>query len=504
MGTLPTSPKQPTPSNRYHDDPDANGASLDQQYSASSIAPLSHTAVAPTFRVYKRRFYGLVQLILLNIVVSWSWLTYAPVSNTASEFFDVSVSSVNWLSTAFLFAFCAATPATIYVLNKHGPKGAIVCSAVLIFVGSWIRYGGTRSTTQRGFSVVMFGQILVGFGQPFVLSAPTRYSDVWFSEKGRIAATAVTSLANPLGGAVSPSLTYLLEPVCVLTPTKLGQLISPFWATKPTEIPSLTLYVAIISTIAAAPSFFIPSAPPTPPTPTSSLTSHPLNLTVLRRLAANPSFWILVIPFWLLVTNFNAISSELNSVLYPYGFSETSAGIAGALLILVGLVAAAIMSPILDAYTTPSSSARIWLIKVLVIVTAVMYLAFVFAPATRSDGAPYAISAIMGAASFMLVPLALELLVEVTWEDAGPEVSSAVCWAGGQLGGAVTIVIMDSLRGAWGGEPAGNMKGGLVFLAVLACLAVPLPMGLGWRGWGRAERHEAARRERDGDRGGGV
>lgn len=42
-----------------------------------------------------------------------------------------------------------------------------------------------------------------GFAQPFVLSAPTRYSDLWFSDKGRVSATALASLANPLGGAVS-------------------------------------------------------------------------------------------------------------------------------------------------------------------------------------------------------------------------------------------------------------------------------------------------------------
>jgi MFS transporter, FLVCR family, MFS-domain-containing protein 7 len=73
----------------------------------------------------------------------------------------------------------------------------------------------------------MFGQTLVGLAQPFVLSAPTRYSDLWFSERGRVSATAVASLANPLGGA-------------------LAQLIDPFWATKASEIPNMILYVSIL------------------------------------------------------------------------------------------------------------------------------------------------------------------------------------------------------------------------------------------------------------------
>lgn len=73
----------------------------------------------------------------------------------------------------------------------------------------------------------MFGQILTGFAQPFCLSAPTRYSDLWFSDRGRISATAVATLANPLGAAI-------------------GQLVDSAWATKPSEIPDMVLYISII------------------------------------------------------------------------------------------------------------------------------------------------------------------------------------------------------------------------------------------------------------------
>jgi MFS transporter, FLVCR family, MFS-domain-containing protein 7 len=62
--------------------------------------------------------------------------------------------------------------ATLWTLHKGGPKPAIIVAAVLVLVGNWIRYGGTRA---NNFGTVMFGQILVGLAQPFVLSAPTRY-----------------------------------------------------------------------------------------------------------------------------------------------------------------------------------------------------------------------------------------------------------------------------------------------------------------------------------------
>lgn len=114
----------------------------------------------------------------------------------------------------------------MWTLNHGGPKPSIVASASLLLVGNWVRYGGAKA--QGGmFGVVMFGQILIGFAQPFVLTAPTRYSDLWFTDKGRTSATAVATLANPLGGA-------------------LGQLIGPAMATKRDEVPDMVLYVAII------------------------------------------------------------------------------------------------------------------------------------------------------------------------------------------------------------------------------------------------------------------
>lgn len=92
---------------------------------------------------------------------------------------------------------------TIWTLNRS-PKESIIVASVLLLLGNWIRYAGTRA--QGGiYGVVMLGQILTGLSQPFVLAAPTRYSDLWFTESGRVGATALASLANPFGGAVSPS-----------------------------------------------------------------------------------------------------------------------------------------------------------------------------------------------------------------------------------------------------------------------------------------------------------
>lgn len=113
------------------------------------------------------------------------------------------------------------------MLHHGGPKPSIIISAVLLLLGNWIRYGSTMAGPKGNFGGVMFGQILIGFAQPFVLAAPTRYSDLWFTNRGRIAATAIMSLANPFGGA-------------------FAQLIDPFLASDAKDIPNMVLYISII------------------------------------------------------------------------------------------------------------------------------------------------------------------------------------------------------------------------------------------------------------------
>lgn len=170
----------------------------------------------------------------------------------------------------------------------------------------------------------------------------------------------------------------------------------------------------------------------------------------------------------------------LNQILEPYGYSESEAGIDGAILIITGLVFAALTSPIIDR-----THAYLFSIKLFVPTIATCYLIFVWMPGAGSIGAPYAVSAVLGAANFALVPIALEYLVEISW-PASPEVSSTVCWAGGQLLGGIFIVIMGALKGAKG-EPPGSMKRALIFEAVLACAVVPLPLLLGVKRLGLAE-----------------
>jgi hypothetical protein len=222
---------------------------------------------------------------------------------------------------------------------------------------------------------------------------------------------------------------------------------------------------------------------------------------------------MIMIPFTFYVGLFNSVSSLINQILQPYSFSENEAGIAGALLIVVGLVTAAVTSPIIDRTKT-----FLFAIKLQVPIIAICYLAFTWAPQTRTIAAPYAILSILGAASFSLVPVVLEYLIELT-HPVSPEVTSTICWSGGQLLGGIFILVSDALRAAGPNDgsadnhtklPPGNMWKALIFQTVIALVVVPLPLALGCCGRDRSIRmrrvdaDKEANERRSGENGGGV
>jgi FLVCR family MFS transporter 7 len=150
----------------------------------------------------------------------------------------------------------------------------------------------------------------------------------------------------------------------------------------------------------------------------------------------------------------------------------------------VGIIAAAILSIINDRI-----HAYVPIIKILTPIVAASYLAFLFAPPTHTVTAPYFILAILGAASFGLMPVVLEYVVEVTF-PVSPEVTSTILWASGQFLGAIFLIIMGELKDNEGLEhgtgdyPPGNMQRALVFEAIICCLTAVLPFGLGMKALG--------------------
>lgn len=420
---------------------------------------------------------------LVEYGYSFHFLCYYPVSQLPYHSAVQNASSMEQLiSTRVVARF------VLYTVRRLGLRGANIATSVLILLGNWIRYAGTVPSV-KSYGVVIFGHILTAMAQPFCLATPTKLSDTWFTEKGRTSATALATLANPFGAAI-------------------GQFVGSVLAPTPDKMPQMILVVAIVvslshremlwidpsnpmleqSSVAALPSFFIPAKPPTPPSATTTVDSTPI-MVAIRDIIKRKEFWLIAVPFGVYVGLFNSTTSLINQVVIPYGYSETEGGIAGGILIGVGLVSAAITSPLNDRFKWYLGA-----IRLLVPVSGIMYVCLIYSPASPYGIWPtYLVGAILGASSFSMLPIALEFLAEITYPYS-PEVGSTISWAGGQLFGGIFIIILSQLTAPATANPPYNMHNSLVFSAVVAMVFVPFPLTLSLLDRQLAERRQERER----------
>ena len=204
-----TPPEQPTDydsyrQNRYNQPPD----DIENQHLIKDEQQQS----APTeYRLYKRRWFGIAELSLLSLAIGWGYTAPSVVAETAKDWYGVTFPELNTLSIASNLVFLAPAAITIWVLNKAGPKWSLVISCVLVVSGNWVIYAGAAT---HNFQVNIAGTVLHALAMPFTLCAPTRYSRQWFGDKDRTLATAIPSLAYPLGAGIG-ALTgpFMVKPI---------------------------------------------------------------------------------------------------------------------------------------------------------------------------------------------------------------------------------------------------------------------------------------------------
>lgn len=395
----------------------------------------------------RKKWLGVLVISLLNFMTAFSIVIYAPVADlTRQHLLLTTLTPVNWLYISGAFVYAPASIASIYVIRRSAKTG-LITGTVTIIIGSWLRYFGTE---KRSYSCVLIGSMLCGASQSFALNLPSHYSNLWFTEHSRVTATALMSLANPLGQAI-------------------GTLVVPFMATSPSEISTMTLYVALLFTFTTCFAVFTPARPATAESPEAHIRGQPFSKSI-QSLAASPEFYYILIQFAVLVAAFNAFATLVEQLTRPYGFTDVQAGVIGAVVVVVGLFSGVATAPILDkthAYKLP--------IVMCVTASSASYLAMIFAIRPYSSGVfigVIVLAAVIGCSGLILLPLALELATQVTLPVA-PEITSALLWVGGQGLGGIFIIIMDALR-----TRDSKYTHGMVFLAVMTSLPIPFSIAL--------------------------
>jgi len=277
------------------------------------------------FKLYGYRWVVLAVFMFINLAIQMLWITYAPITGLAADFYGVTDLQIGLLSMTFMIAFLPFSIPASWVIDTYGYRLAVGIGAVLMGV-----FGLTRGLAGTNYLFVLLSTIGIAIAQPFLLNAWTTVPAKWFPVESRATAVGLVTLANLIGVALG----------MVLTPVLI-------------ETMSISSVQLIYGSIAAFSSvLFLILARETPPTPPCAPggETRALMLDGLKHALKIKPFWFFLIVSFIGLGIFNGLTTWIETIIRPRGFTPSDAGTLGALMIAGGLVGAVVLPALSDKH----------------------------------------------------------------------------------------------------------------------------------------------------------
>jgi MFS family permease len=275
------------------------------------------------FRVYGYRWVILAVFMFINLTIQVLWISYAPITGPAAQFYGVTDLQVGLFAMSFMIAFIPLSMPVSWVIDTYGFRVAVSAGAVLMGL-----FGLLRGLAGASYFLALWSTIGVAIAQPFLLNAWTKMPANWFSIEERATVVGLVTLANLIGTALG----------MVLTPILIEQM----------DIPTVQLiYGGLAALSAVLFVVFAREAPPTPPCP-PGMEARALMLDGLKHALTVKSFWLYLLVSFIGMGIFNGITTWIENIVRPRGFTPTDAGTLGALMLIGGIIGAVAIPPFSD------------------------------------------------------------------------------------------------------------------------------------------------------------
>ncbi len=264
---------------------------------------------------------------------------------------------------------------------------------------------------------VLAAQIGIAIGQPLVLNAVTTVAARWFPTQERATASGLGTLAIYLG-------------------ILLGLALTPYLALRWGIPGMLIIYGVVAGLVMFVFFFFARERPPSPPCPPEQ-EARSLVLDGLAKMIRQRDFVLLLAIFFVGLGAFNAITTWIEEILAPRGFSATQAGDAGGIMILGGIVGALVVPILSDKIRK----------RVPFIILAIGGAAIGVAGLTYVTGYLLLLlfSFIFGFFLLAAGPIGFQYAAEITY-PAPEGTSNGLVLLMGQISGILFILGMDALK----------------------------------------------------------
>ncbi|HKK41925.1 MAG TPA: MFS transporter [Bacteroidales bacterium] len=275
------------------------------------------------FKVYPVRWLMLTIYMLIVAVNQLLWITFAPITSDATGYYGVTDLQIGILSMCFMIVFIIVSIPASWIIDKYGIRAGVGTGA--LFTGI---FGLLRGFAGTNYQLLLLAQVGIAIGQPFILNAITKLAARWFPIEERATAAGLGTLAMYIG-------------------ILLGMTLTPYLVLG-SGIEGMLYIYGIISAVSAVLFMILmkegpPTAPCRPDQEERSLVYDGLKQTLHTR----DFQWLMVI-FFIGLGVFNSVTTWIEDILRPRGFSATQAGITGGMMIIGGIVGALIIPLLSD------------------------------------------------------------------------------------------------------------------------------------------------------------
>ena len=263
------------------------------------------------YKVYGYRWVMLSVYMMIIAVNQLLWITFAPITSEAMHHFGVSDLKIGILSMSFMIVYLVVSIPASWVIDTWGVRVGVGTGAILTGL-----FGMLRGLASSNYNLLLMAQVGIAIGQPFLLNAITKVAARWFPIEERATASGLGTLSMYIG---------------ILA----GMILTP-WLVKGSGIPHM-LYIYGISAIISAIVFMVfarerPAEAPCSP----DQEERALAIDGFRQIFRNRDFNWLMFIFFVGLGVFNAVTTWIEEILIPRGFTSVQAGMTGGLMIAGG------------------------------------------------------------------------------------------------------------------------------------------------------------------------
>jgi len=362
-----------------------------------------------SYIIFPYRWIVLLLFMFVAILTQIIWITFAPIMNEVTGYYNVSSDTILLLAASFMIIYIPVNFPACWLIERYGLKWGTGIGVILTGV-----FGFLRAFTGPNFLFLLFCQIMVAIGQPFILNSFTKVAVNWFPEEEKATATGLGTMALFIGIIIVMVGTY---PLYEFNGIEFVLLIYGLLS-----LISMILYLLLVKDK--------PSQPPNP-----YFREKKLQTKGIKTLFKNRDFNFLVFLLFAGLGIFNALLSAIDDIFSRF---SPDTGIIGGLIIFGGIFGAVILSSVSDKF----GKRKIFLNIGLIISTP---LAFLLGVTGANDFVLTILLAFLF--GFILVPalpIGLTYAAEIT-HPIPEESSNGILMMFGQIGGILFLIMPDMI-----------------------------------------------------------